>query len=227
MKKPLLGLSALAMVATMVLPLAASAKTEHKLGNPDSIEHSDSNTNGKFNSENHNTKRRHVTGRVTAVSATSITVSIGSGSTNSNGNSNTNSTTVKTFTFKVDANTMVIRKFKGKSDISEVAVGDTVMVWADKLVGGTAKLIWDKSTWWVGIGGKVSNRNVTNKTFTLTITKNKIEFTTTVKTDSSTTFWQGATAKTFADLTNGQKVAVRGSWDNVGKFILAGKVVWQ
>lgn len=230
MRKKILGLSTVALVAAMVLPLAVGAKTVNKLSNPDSIEHTDSNTIGKFNSENHNKKRHVVSGKVTAVSATSITVSIGSGHTendNSNGNSNTNSTsTVKSFTFIVDANTMVIRKFKGKSDITEVMVGDTVMVWADKTTGGTAKLIWDKSTWWVGIAGTVSNLNATAKTFTLTITKDKIDFSTTVKFDSSTTFWKGTTAKTFGDLVNGQKVHVRGSWDSVAKVLLAGKVVW-
>ncbi|MBI3573192.1 MAG: hypothetical protein HY092_03260 [Candidatus Kerfeldbacteria bacterium] len=227
MKKPLLSISALAMVAAMVVPLAVSAKITHQLGNPESIEHTDANTIGKFNSESHNTKRHHVTGKVTAVSATSITVAVGSASANSNGNGNTNVGAPKTYTFVVDSHTVVIRKFKGKSSISEVMVGDMVMVWADKLSGGTAKLIWDKSIWWVGISGTISNLDATNKMFTLTIMKNKIEFTTTVKTDASTTFWQGTTAKTFSDLANGQKVTIRGSWDNIGKFLLARKVTWE
>ncbi|MBI5466658.1 MAG: hypothetical protein HY975_00370 [Candidatus Kerfeldbacteria bacterium] len=229
MRKVLLSAVALAVVGGMLVPAMSEAKSKPKFSNPVAIDgHGDRNGIGKFNSENKEKKRRVVSGIVTAVSTTSITVEVGVSQSDKNTNSsnaNTNTTvTKKTFTFAVDSNTKVIRKFKGTASITEVMVGDRVQVWATSLTNGTAKLIWDKSIWWAEVRGKISNINDTAKTFTLTITKNKVEFTTTVKANDLTTYWQDGVAKTWDDLANGQTVVVRGTWDSVNSQFLARKI---
>jgi hypothetical protein len=233
-KRILVGFSALALVTTLVAPMATQAKSDKhlpKLVNPLSIDgKGDRDGIGRYNSENKNKKRRVVVGTVTAISATSITVQVGKGSDdsnkNSNGNSNTNTSKVKTYTFTIDANTKIIRKFKGTATVNEIAVGNFVQIWATSLTNGTAKLIWDKSIWYVEVRGVVSNLNTTTKMFTFTVTKDKVEYTTTVKYDDATTFlMKDGTAKTAADLANGQTVKVRGAWDTVGKFIMAKRIV--
>lgn len=232
MRKVLLSAVALALVGGMLVPTMSEAKSKPKFSNPVAIDgHGDRNGIGKFNSENKEKKRRVVSGIVTAVSATSITVEVGVSQSdkdkneNANSNANTNTTvTKKSFTFTVNSSTKVIRKFKGTAAISEVMVGDRVQVWATSLTNGTAKLIWDKSIWWAEARGKISNLNATAKTFTLTITKNKIEFSTTVKANDLTTYWQDGVAKTWTDLANGQTVVVRGTWDAVNSLFLARKI---
>lgn len=231
-KRILAGLGALALGATMVLPVATSAKTKlPKLTTTHAIdEKGDANAIGVFNSEHKNTKRRVVSGTVTAVSSTSITVQVGSGSSDSNSNTNTtnsnSSSTVKTYTFTVDTNTKVIRKYKGTATINEVAVGDKVQVWGTALTNGTAKLIWDKSIWYAEVSGKVSNLNTTTSMFTFVVTMKGVQYTTTVKYDSMTTFlMKDGTTTTSAAVANGQTVKVRGAWNTVGSYLLAKRLV--
>lgn len=159
-----------------------------------------------------------VKGTVTAVSPTSISVSV-------KHHSEDGLTTLTTvYTFSVDANTKVIRKFKGSAAINQVQVGDTVSIWGSDLTNGHARLIWDQSIWWVSLDGTISNLNTTTNTFTLSFKSHGIIVSTTVKTDGQTVIMSDGTAKTFADLANGQKVEVRGSWDAVNLWVLAKKI---
>lgn len=193
---------------------------------------------GVFKRSEENKKYVFANGKVTAVGATSITVAVRSKksddivTTQSDTNTNSEHGTVVTtsYTFAVDSTTMVIRKFKGKASIAEVAVGDSVKLWGTKFEGGVAKLIWDKSIWWGQIRGTITDLNPTTKTFKLVL-KQKISETgvirtvaATVKTNTSTTFWMGGAAKAFTDLANDQKVTLRGSWNSANMYFLASKV---
>lgn len=138
--------------------------------------------------------------------------------------------TVKEYTFIVDVNTKVFRKFKALSNIGEVAVGDRVDVWADKLEGGTAKLVWDKSIWWASIRGLVADLNGDGMTFNLVLTKKNGEgltksYVAKVTVTTTTEFVKAdGTAGAWTDVANGQNVSVKGSWNSVGKYLLARKV---
>lgn len=230
MKRLLSVAAVFGLVAALALPTVSAAKGSNRsikaLLNPTAIDKkADANTIGKFNRVKENKKLWHVNGRVTAVSATSISVAV---TTLDNANGNANATlTTTTYTFAVNDRTIVIRKFKGKSAIHEVAVGDRVMIWATSLTDGTARLIWDKSIWLVSLNGKITNLNADAKTFTLVVTRKGVEYSTPVKTDDQTVYLMGDTAKTFADLANDQRVTVRGSWNSVGKYTLALKVTVQ
>lgn len=159
-----------------------------------------------------------VKGTVTAVSPTSISVSV-------NHHSEDGLTTLTTvYTFSVDTNTKVIRKFKGSAAINQVQVGDMVSIWGSDLTGGHARLIWDQSIWWVSLHGTISNLNTATNTFTLSFTSHGIIVSTTIKTDSLTVIMADGTPKTFADLANGQRVEVRGTWDAVNLWVLAKKI---
>lgn len=240
-RKLLTGVGLLVMAVGVITPVAAKSDKSksnslRRLVSPVAVDgRGDANAIGKFNRHEKNKKLFKVNGRVTAVSASSITVQVSLTNTNNNGNANGNSNanasnvnadvTLKSFTFSVDSNTAVIRKFKGTATIDEVAVGDHVRVWATKRTDGRAVLIWDKSIWWVHLKGVISSLDATAKTFKLTVTIKGIEYTTNVKTNDATTYWLDATAKTFGDLANGQTVLVKGSWNSVGKYVLAKKVL--
>lgn len=183
--------------------------------------HGDHNAIGKFNSNNGNHRLAHVEGVVTVASPTSISVK------------QTKNGVDTTYAFTVDSNTTIIRKFKGTAAIGEVGVSDKVKVYATALTSGTAKLIWDKSIWWVALKGTISALDTTAKTFTLNVTRKEPEtglpmtLAVPITTSSMTTFWQGVTAKAFTDLANGQTVNLRGTFNFVGKFVLASRISIQ
>lgn len=228
MKKKVMKFLTPVVALGMVLPLIALARE-----NGDSTpvqygswvkavdEHGDRNAIGKFNSSNVNVRLVRFEGVVTAVSSTSISVK------------RTKSGVDTTYTFKIDSSTAVIRKFKGTASIGEVAVGDKVKVWASALTDGTAKLIWDKSIWWVALKGTLSALDSTAKTFTLTVTRKEPEtgldmtLVVPITTSDATTYWMGMTTKTFSDLANGQTVSLRGSFNSVGKYVWAKKISIQ
>ena len=161
----------------------------------------------------------YVKGTVSAVSANSISVSV------KHHTEDGSATITSSYTFSVDANTKVIRKFKGTAAINQVMVGDTVSIWGSDLTSGHARLIWDQSIWWVTLNGKISA--VSTDSFTLAL-KGPLGITvsTTVKTDSSTTYMMDdGTTKTFADLAVGQRVNIRGAWDSVNSWVLAKRIV--
>lgn len=175
----------------------------------------DANSIGKFKSAKENKKYVRVNGTVTAVSETSVTIEKGSTS----------------YTYVVDANTAVIRRFKGKASIGEVSVGDVVSIWTTKKADGTAKLIWDKSIWRISVTGAVADLDTTAQTFNVVIEKKEphtglmMTLTVPVRTSSDTTYFIGDTAASFSDLTNGQTVKVRGTWNIEGKYEMASKVI--
>lgn len=254
MRKFILTMTLLALVAGLMVP-AAEAKVSTR-GLPKFL-HSeasaldgkgDRNGIGMFKRLEENKTMVYAHGKVTAVSATSITVEVrskksdnevSSQTENTNSSKNTDGDVVLTsYTFGVDATTKIIRKFKGTASIAEVAVGDKVKLWATKFEGGVAKLIWDKSIWWGSIKGTVTDVNTTAKTFKLVLRQKMTDsgltktVTATVKTHEGTTYWFGTepvTAATFDDLTAAmnaeKKVTIRGSWNSVGKYFLASKVV--
>ena len=233
MKRLITSLASFGVLAMVLAPLGASASTSTaglaKFVHPENKAvdlKGDSNGIGKFNSNEANKNLKRANGKVTAVSATSITMAV-------KNDDDTDEDGVTLYTFLVDANTKVLRKFKGTAKINEVAVGDQVKVWATALTDGTAKLIWDKSIWWVSLKGKISAIDTTAKTVTLRLSwevghKGKIilrrPYQLTVKTDDMTKYFQGLTEKAFTDLVVDQRVAVRGSWNKVGKYVLAGKI---
>lgn len=214
------------MALGVIFPLIASAReggssTPIQYGSWVKVldEKGDRNAIGKFNSNEANKKLVRFEGTVTVVSGTSVSVK----RADSEG-------TVTTRTFKVDTSTAVIRKFKGTASIGEVSVGDKVKVWATASTDGTAKLIWDKSIWWVEVRGIVSALNVADQTFSVTITRPEPEtglsmtLTVPIKTTSGTTYGTLTDPKTFSDLANGQTVKLRGSFSAIGKYVIAKRV---
>lgn len=234
MRKTLVRFATLAAALSMLAPVAAraSTSTDQEPGRGNSIMSSwvhavdvngDANAIGKFNSNEANRSLVRVNGTAKAVSTTSITIS--QFSLNSAGD-----LTVKDYTFTVDSSTAVIRKFKGTASIAEVAVGDRVGIWATSKTNGTAKLIWDKSIWWVALSGKIADLNSTTATFNLVVSRKEPQTGLTmtlvmpVKTSSQTTYFMGTTVKAWSDLANGQTVNVRGSFNFVGKYLWAKKI---
>ncbi len=231
MKKGLLRFMAPVVALGMIVPAVVGAHADREEGSSTPVEsaswvkavdeHGDSNSIGMFNRDEANKNLVKVNGTVTAISATSITVKKGD--------------TTTTYTFTIDSNTKIIRKFKGHATVGEVMVGDQVRVWATSLTDGTAKLIWDKSIWWVALKGVISNLNTTTKTFDLTISRKEPEtgltmtLTIPITTSSDTSYWMGdpAVAKAFTDLANGQTVKIRGTFDKVAKSVWASKITIQ
>lgn len=226
MRKPYLALGATALALSMALPLVAAAKDQHpQMGAPVAIDgKGDNNGLAKFKKHSENMRLKQVTGVVVSVTGPvdpstegTIVVKKGDG---------------KSYTFTFDSTgpskyTTFLRKYKGTATWNEIMVGDAVHVFVTKLVGGKAIIVWDKGIWYAEVKGVVSNLNTT-MAFTLTATKNLIEYTTTVHYDAFTTFLMSdGTVKTAADLANGQTVKIKGAWDAVGKFLLAKRIVIQ
>lgn len=210
MRKFVYGAATLVTAAAMFLPAVSQAKTLPRFSNPLAIDgKGDANAIGKFNKNNANAKLFHMSGKVTAVSATSITV--------------VNGSSPASHTFTVNSSTTVIRKFKGTASITEVMVNDQVSLWATK-DNGNALLVWDKSIWWAESRGVISNLNTTTGAFTLTITLKGVQYSTTVNTNSQTTYRMGGVAKSLTNLANGDTVTVRGTWNSTLKVFLARKI---
>lgn len=202
----------LTVAAAMIVPTAAFAKDDirsTRMNNPVTIEKSEAKDVRQHDEHERNRRLVKVNGTVAAISTSSITVKV--------------SSTIS-YTFAITSKTRMLRKHKGATNVSEIAVNDRVRVWADKKVGGTAKMILDKSIWWVNFPGTISNIDTTAKTFTLTIRWKMFDVTSTVKWDASTAIRQGDAIKTVPDLANGQKVQVKGSWNEVGRYILARRI---
>ncbi|MEK7636887.1 MAG: DUF5666 domain-containing protein [Patescibacteria group bacterium] len=230
MQKIITGISVLAVAAALLAPTGSSAKEKKSNKMPDmsapfAIDAAgDNNGLGKFKKHSVNGKLKQVKGAVTVITGPVAPATDGSITVKkSNG---------KEYTFTFDSTsatkyTTFLRKYKGTATWNEIMVGDAVHVFATKLVGGKAIIVWDKGIWWAEVKGTISNLDATAKSFTLTVTMKGIDFTTTVKTDDATTYRQGDTDKAFTDLANGQKVKVRGSWNAVGSYLLAKKIVIQ
>lgn len=225
-KRILAAVGALALVATIVAPSVAAAKQKYpRLPAPLAVD-SKGDANGLAMFKRHNTNRRlwQVVGTVTAITGPvedpktdgSLTVKTSKGAT---------------YTFSFDSTsttkyTTIIRKFKGTATWNEIMVGDTVHVYTTKLAKGKAVLIWDKGIFYTEARGTISNLNIEGKAFTLTVTIKNVEYQTTIKVDDATTYMlKDGTVKTLNDLANGQNVKVKGSWNIVGKYFLAKRIV--
>jgi hypothetical protein len=180
-----------------------------------------------------------VQGDITAVSATSITV-LGEAKTSRSTNTNASVKVYSdseeddaadvSYTFTINSDTKVLRRFRGTSSVSELSVGDEVKVWVDKLEAGTAKMILDKSIWWLRLGGRAVEVDDTNKTFRLLMPFRKHgrlkTFSGVIKTSALTQYIKAdGTAGTFTDIDNNDKLRVRGVWNNEG-FHLNARKVW-
>lgn len=180
----------------------------------------DRNGIGQFNRQEANKSLYHVNGKIKTVSDTSVTVDVSS-------KDEAGVVTVTSYTFAIDTTTKIIRRFKGTAKVDELTVGHKVKVYATALTDGTAKLIWDKSIWWLRLAGKVVQLNDEDKTFQLQIPKRNDKgqlktYLVKVKTNASTTYVNSdSTAATWDDLDNMDTVRIRGSWNSVGKYLLA------
>lgn len=228
------GVTTLALIATLLTPSLSFAKESEKTRLPRvpsllAIDgKGDDHGNKEFKKHNDNRRLYKVSGKVKSISATSITITKPNRTELSEANKETTVTATATttdLTFVIDAKTNILRKFKGTATYNEIMVGDVVQIWAAKK-SGTALIIWDKSIWYSETKGVISNLNADGKAFTLTVTKDKIEYQTTVKFDAMTTFlMKDGTTKLATDLANGQTVKIKGAWDTVGKFLLAKRIV--
>lgn len=182
----------------------------------------DNNGIGAFNRNEANKQLKKVWGTVTEISDTSITIMSKFDRQNS-----TTVTTDTSYTFEIDSTTKILRRFRALSSVSEMSVGDQVRIWATSLTDGTAKLIWDKSIWWIRQTGTISNLNAVTETFSLLITRAAADGTTKtfsikVKTNDMTLYVKAdGTAGTWADLANDDQVRVRGVWNHVDREVMA------
>lgn len=236
MQKTLVRFSLLTAALAMVLPAAAQAgetQARYISGATEAADfHGDSKGIERFNSNEGNARVKRVHGDITAVSATSITVKTPAAVDEEAADKKDNNSAVEpatSYTFAIDSNTRVIRRFNGQSSVSELSVGDEVKVWATKLTDGTAKLIKDKSIWWLRLGGKAVDVNDTAGTFRLLLPLRKSgrlrTFSGEIRTSAATQYYQAdGTAATFTDIDNNDKVRVRGVWNNVGYYLNARKV---
>lgn len=233
MRKLITGLTSFALLVSTVgavvpsMAQAGNSDSDHEPGRGSSALTSwvsavdvngDATGLSRFRTNENNSHLAKVTGVVTAVSSSSISVNV------------TKNSVVTGYTFSVSSATKVIRKFKGTATIAEVLVGDTVRVYASSLTSGAAKLIWDKSIWWVALSGKISGLNTTDKTFNLVVTRREpqtglpMTLTVPIKTNDATIYEMNHSAKAFTDLANDQSINVRGSWNSVAKVVTARKV---
>lgn len=225
-KRMLASFSALAIVTSLVAPSIAIAKEKPpRLGAPFAVDaKGDNNGLAKYKKHSVNGRLKQVIGVVTAVTAPVV-------DPKTDGSITIKKSNGKLYTFSFDSTsdtkyTTFLRKHKGTASWNEVMVGDSVHIFATRLEGGKAIIVWDKGIWLAEVKGTVSNLNAEAKAFTLNVTKNGIEFATTVKYDDLTVFvMKDGTVKTAADLANGQTIKVKGAWDAVGKFLLAKRIV--
>lgn len=225
----LTGVSALAMMATILAPTASLAHEkggEHQLGAPFAIDgNGDHNGLTKFDKHSRNWHLKTIEGVVTAITGPVV-------DPKADGSLTIRKRNGKIVTFSFDSTsdtkyTTFLRKFKATATWNEVMVGDAVKVLTTKQDRGKAIIVWDKGIWWSEIRGTISAIDAIVQSFTLTKTIDGIDFTTTVKTDSTTTYRQNDTDKAFTDLALDQTVKIRGTWDSVGHFLLAKKITIQ
>lgn len=227
-KRVLMGFSALAIAVTLIVPAVSFAKEKEtkkpKLTETTVIDsRGDDNGLAKYKKHLENKRLKQIEGVVTAIT--------GPVAPSTEGTMVVKKSNGKSYTFTFDSTsatkyTTFLRKHKSTATWNEVMVGDAVHVFTTKLEKGKAVIVWDKGIWYTEVKGTISNLNVDGKAFTLTLTREHVEFTTTVKFDAFTTFMmKDGTAKTSADLANGQTVKIKGTWDMVGKFLLAKRLI--
>lgn len=129
------------------------------------------------------------------------------------------------YTVNVTANTMVVRKFGGRSSLDEFAIGDTLRVWGT-LTGTTidATKVKNYSIQRVGgtFQGTILSVDSAALTFVLDTRKRDDQ---TVQVVSTTKIFQGNRAGDFADLAAGQSVKVIGVWRRGADQIRADRIL--
>lgn len=234
--RKLIGLS-ISAIAIMVLTIGGhSAKAEAATSTVGFISRpseaadlkGDNNGIGRFNRNENNKLLFRIHGTITSLSDTSITIM----SKKMLGDS-LKATADTSYTFSIDETTKVLRRFRAASSVAEMTVGDQVRIWATKLTGGNAQLIWDKSIWWIRVTGTISNLDTVNQTFDLLITRTAADgtvrtFSVSVKTTDATVYVtaNGAPAL-FTDLANGSEAQVRGVWNHIGCYLTARNIHMQ
>lgn len=217
-------------MAMMIAPTAFAGNSPALYVSPASEaadQKGDNNAIGLFNRSEANKRLKKVHGVVLEVSSTMIKVDAA--------HDKDNHVAVdpdKIYTFNIDDTTKVIRRFRGTGSVSEISVGDSVRIWATRVNDGlgTAKLIWDKSIWWLRLGGKVSELNTTEQTFKLLMPRRtKLgglkTMSANVTTDATTQYFKSdGTVGDFTMLANESKVRLRGVWNNVDKVVQAKKI---
>lgn len=132
----------------------------------------------------------------------------------------------KTVIVHVSADTNIVRKYMGKADLSELAIGDKLMVVGKLLEDGTvnANLIKDESVHvtFLARNGEVKSIDTAASTFVLKNDNKEFK----VYVTANTVFAKAGIKKaTFADLVIGDKVTVRGVIRQAANEITADSVV--
>jgi len=130
-------------------------------------------------------------------------------------------------TINVTENTVLVRRWFGKTTLEEFTPGDTLMIVGRAEDDGTitAKLIRDNDIWRVssqGVAGEITSIDTANNQFVISW----LGKTVTVKVTSATKIVVGTnTAATLADLAVGDKVRGRGVWSATTQMVTADVVV--
>lgn len=132
----------------------------------------------------------------------------------------------KTVIVHVSADTNIVRKYMGKADLSELAVGDKLMVVGKLLEDGTvnANLVKDESiqVTFQASNGEVASIDTASKTFNIKNDNKEYKIFVTTNTKFAKV---GIKLPTFVDLKVGDKVTVRGVIRQVRNEITADSVV--
>ncbi|HBV58387.1 MAG TPA: hypothetical protein DEB73_03985 [Candidatus Magasanikbacteria bacterium] len=132
----------------------------------------------------------------------------------------------KIVTVHVTADTNIVRKYMGKADLSELAVGDKLMVVGKLQEDGSvnANLVKDESiqVTFQARNGEVTSIDITTQTFNIKNDNKEYKIFVTANTKFAKV---GIKLPTFADLKVGDKVVVRGVIRQVRNEITADSVV--
>jgi hypothetical protein len=133
-----------------------------------------------------------------------------------------------TYTVEVSANTKVVRRFNGTSDLGEFLIGDTLQV-KGKLSDAAANII--TATWIKDLSvqraggtfhGSIVSLDCANSKFTYLPDK-RVEQT--VNLSANTKFIRGGEKIVCGDLKNGERAIVIGLWREANKNIYADRVI--
>jgi hypothetical protein len=136
----------------------------------------------------------------------------------------------QTWTVNVDATTTLYRKYLGKATIEEILVGDKIEARGMAMVGNLllAKTVRDTSISikYSDYKGTVKTIDATAQTFVLRVNSKK-NGDITVTTSSSTKYYDGTTAKAFADIAVGDKLKILGTYTSATKILAATRIFWR
>ncbi|MFA6428790.1 MAG: DUF5666 domain-containing protein [Candidatus Buchananbacteria bacterium] len=134
-------------------------------------------------------------------------------------------TNQQTYTVNLTANTNLIRKFGGKSNLAEFGIGDQVQVTGilDNDTTITAKSVRDVSIQkrWGNFTGAIESLDSSTQTFSLQPVKRDLQ---TVKTTLDTKITKAGQTLTFTDLKIADQVIISGVWNTTTNQIMAEKI---